>query len=177
MKIVMKAVNDLVPYVNNPRKNDAAVDAVANSIENFGFKVPVIVDINNQIIAGHTRVKAAIQLGLKEVPSIIASDLTEQQIKAFRIADNKVSELAEWDIDLLKIELDGLDEFTGFTEQDFDLMNFENIAYKEKELVEKKTQLTITFEQATDLKKLEDDLKEVFAKYEKLRIVVSSGEV
>lgn len=177
MKIVMVAVKDLIPYVNNPRKNDNAVSMVAESIENFGFKVPVIVDINNQIVAGHTRVKAAIQLGLEQVPCIIASDLNEQQIKAFRIADNKVSELAEWDMDLLKIELEGLDEFTGFTEQDFDLMNFENIAYKEKEPAEKKTQLTITFEQPTDLKKIEDDLKELFAKYEKLRIVVSSGEV
>ena len=178
MKIIMKDVADLIPYINNPRKNDDAVDMVASSINNFGFKVPIVIDGNNEIVSGHTRLKAAKKLGLEKVPCIVADDLSEQQIKAFRIADNKVSELAVWDNDLLKIELDGLqDVFTGFDDNDFELINFENIAYKEKEPVEKKTQLTVTFEEPSDLRKVEQELRELFEKYEKLRIVVSSGEV
>ena len=114
MNIINKDINDLIPYVNNPRKNDKAVDAVASSIKNFGFKVPIIIDAQNEIVAGHTRLKAAIKLNYKEVPCIVADDLTPAQIKAYRIADNKVSELAEWDMDLLKIELEGLTDFTGF---------------------------------------------------------------
>jgi DNA modification methylase len=105
MKIINFYVNDLVPYEKNPRKNDKAVKAVANSIKEFGFKVPIIVDKNNVIVAGHTRLKAAIKLGLEEVPCIIADDLTEDQIKAFRLADNKVGEIAEWDEAKLLIEL------------------------------------------------------------------------
>ena len=109
MKIVNKNVNDLIPYVNNPRLNDNAVDAVASSIENFGFKVPIVIDSGNEIVAGHTRLKAAKKLGLEEVPCIIADDLTPEQIKAFRLADNKVAEFSEWDMDLLMVELDNID--------------------------------------------------------------------
>lgn len=105
MKIINLNVKDLIPYANNPRKNDKAVKAVANSIKEFGFKVPIIVDKNNVIVAGHTRLKAAIKLGLEEVPCIIADDLTEDQIKAFRLADNKVGEIAEWDEAKLLVEL------------------------------------------------------------------------
>lgn len=105
MKIINLNVKDLIPYANNPRKNDKAVKAVANSIKEFGFKVPIIIDKSNVIVAGHTRLKAALALGLTEVPCIIADDLTEDQIKAFRLADNKVGEIAEWDLDALQIEL------------------------------------------------------------------------
>ena len=98
-------INQLKPYENNPRFNDKAVDAVATSIKEFGFKVPIIVDKNNVIVAGHTRLKAAQKLGMTEVPVIIADDLTEEQVKAFRIADNKVAELAEWDFEKLEMEL------------------------------------------------------------------------
>jgi ParB-like chromosome segregation protein Spo0J len=122
MKIIYKKTSELIPYINNPRKNDKAVDAVASSIKNFGFKVPVIIDSQGEIIAGHTRLKAAKKLDIKEVPCLIADDLTPAQIKAFRIADNKVSEFAEWDMDLLKIELDGLDEFTGFELEELNMM-------------------------------------------------------
>ena len=103
------ALKDLHPYPNNPRKNDGAVDAVAASIREFGFKVPIVVDKDNTIIAGHTRYKAAKKLGLEEVPCVIADDLTDDQIKAFRLADNKTAELADWDFDLLNIELDDID--------------------------------------------------------------------
>lgn len=108
MKIINKLVKDLIPYQNNPRKNDDAVDYVAASIKEFGFKVPIIIDQNNEIIAGHTRLKAAKKLHLKEVPCIVADDLNEDQIKAFRLADNKVSEQAEWDLSLLDLELDAI---------------------------------------------------------------------
>ena len=103
--IVYKETKDLIPYANNPRLNDNAVDAVAASIKEFGFKVPIVVDRENVIINGHTRMKAAHKLGLKQVPCIVADDLTPEQVKAFRLADNKTSELAEWDMDKLDIEL------------------------------------------------------------------------
>lgn len=109
MEIKMVKVEDLKPYVNNPRLNDDAVEYVANSIKQFGFKVPMVIDKDNVIVAGHTRFKASLELGLKEVPCIIADDLNEEQIKAFRLADNKVSEKADWNIELLDEELNDLD--------------------------------------------------------------------
>ena len=99
-------LGDLKPYKNNPRKNDGAVDKLANSIKEFGFKVPVIIDKNFEIVAGHTRVKAATKLGLAEVPCIIAEDLTPDQIKAFRLVENKSQEWAEWDMEMLAAELE-----------------------------------------------------------------------
>lgn len=104
-KVTYMAVDSLIPYANNPRLNDNAVDAVAASIKEFGFKVPIVVDGENVIINGHTRLKAAHKLGLKQVPVIVADDLTPAQVKAFRLADNKTSELAGWDMDKLDIEL------------------------------------------------------------------------
>ena len=108
MEVVNVKIEELKPYKNNPRFNDQAVEAVANSIKEFGFKVPIVIDKNNVIVAGHTRYKASKRLGLKEVPCIIADDLNEEQIKAFRLADNKVGELAEWDKDLLNLEMTDL---------------------------------------------------------------------
>jgi len=119
LKIEYMDVNDLILYINNPRINDHAVDKVAASIKEFGFKNPILIDRENVIIAGHTRLKAAKKLGLKEVPVIRVEDLTENQIKAFRIADNKTAELAEWDMKLLEIELEELEDmFTGFSEEE-----------------------------------------------------------
>lgn len=121
MKIVNKKIDEVFLYANNPRKNDMAVDKVAASIKEFGFKVPIVIDKKGVIVAGNTRYKASRQLGLEEIPCLVADDLTEQQIKAFRIADNKTSEFAEWDMELLEIELEGLDDiFTGFDEEEFD---------------------------------------------------------
>ena len=105
MEIKNIKLEDLKPYEKNPRKNDEAVQYVAESIKQFGFKVPIIIDKNNVIVAGNTRYKASKQLGLKEVPCIVADDLTDEQIKAFRLADNKVSEKSEWDFELLDEEL------------------------------------------------------------------------
>lgn len=109
-KVTYMDVDSLIPYANNPRLNDNAVDAVAASIKEFGFKVPIVVDGENVIINGHTRLKAARKLGLKQVPVIVADDLTPAQVKAFRLADNKTSELAEWDMDKLDIELDSISD-------------------------------------------------------------------
>ena len=103
-------VDDLIPYANNPRNNDDAVEYVARSIEKVGFKVPMVIDKDNVIITGHTRLKAARMLGYEEVPCIRADDLTEEEIKLFRIADNRVSEFATWDYEKLDLELEDLQE-------------------------------------------------------------------
>ena len=105
LQIVYKNISSLNIYENNPRFNEDAVEPVANSIKQFGFKVPIIIDSSNVIVAGHTRFKAAKQLGMDKVPCIVADDLTEEQIKAFRLADNKVSEFSSWDYEKLEEEL------------------------------------------------------------------------
>ena len=109
LKIESIKTDELIPYANNPRFNDEAADYVANSIREFGFKVPIVIDKNNVIVSGHTRLKAAKLLGLKTVPCIRADDLTDDQVKAFRIADNKVSEYATWDYEKLELELEDID--------------------------------------------------------------------
>lgn len=109
MKITHLNVNLLKPYERNPRNNGDAVKYVVASIRNFGFKVPIVIDSDNVIVSGHTRYKAALELGLSEVPCIVADDLTDEQIKAFRLADNKVAEFAQWDVQGLNLELESLD--------------------------------------------------------------------
>ena len=109
MKIINKKIEELEMYDNNPRKNDEAVPYVMESIQKYGFRVPLVIDKNNVIVTGHTRYKASLKLGLKEVPCIVASDLNEKQIREFRIVDNKTSEYAEWDIEKLNLELEDLD--------------------------------------------------------------------
>ena len=108
MQIIDKKIDEIKPYENNPRKNDDAVEAVANSIKEFGFKVPIVIGKDGIIVCGHTRYKASMKLGLEKVPCVIADDLSDEQIKAFRLADNKVAEKAEWDFDLLGDELDDI---------------------------------------------------------------------
>lgn len=108
LKIVYKSVEDLIPYADNPRKNDKAVDLVAESIQQVGFKNPIITDGDGVIIAGHTRLKAARKLGMKMVPVIVADDLTPEQAKMYRLADNKTGEAAEWDTEKLDKELEEL---------------------------------------------------------------------
>lgn len=120
MEIIEVSIKDLKPYQNNPRNNDDAAAAVARSIKEFGFKVPIIIDEHNTIVAGHTRLKAAMLLNLESVPCIVADDLSEEQIKAFRLADNKVAELATWDMEALEEELKELDEM----DLDFDMSDF-----------------------------------------------------
>lgn len=127
MKLINLKISEITPYDKNPRINDKAVPKVAESIKAFGFKVPIIVDKDQVIIAGHTRYKAAIALKMEEVPCIIADDLSEDQVKAFRIADNRVAEEAEWDYDLLT------DELRDLIEDNFNLksLGFDNDELKE----------------------------------------------
>ena len=142
MNIIKIKVEELIPYINNPRNNENAVDKVASSIAEFGFKNPIFIDKNNVVVNGHTRLLASKKLGLKEVPCIVIDDLTDTQIKAFRIADNKTSEYAEWDEELLKIELEQLEdmnfdlEYTGFDMDDIEQMLNLGFDYSEDEFGE-----------------------------------------
>lgn len=120
MKIVEKLLTELKPYEKNPRNNANAIEPVAKSIKEFGFKVPIVIDKNNVIVSGHTRYFGAKQLGLEKVPCIVADDLSPEKIKAFRLADNKVAEFAQWDFNLLA---DELEELTAF-DFDFDMADF-----------------------------------------------------
>lgn len=129
--IIMRDIDDCIPYEDNPRLNDGAVDDVAMSIEQFGFNIPIILDENDVIVTGHTRKKAAKKLGMKRVPTISAAHLSEDQIRAFRLADNRVSENAKWDDEALKREMDLLSgagfslEFTGFNKDEIDCLTTE----------------------------------------------------
>lgn len=145
MKIVEKRIEELKEYENNPRHNDSAVDAVAESIKQFGFKVPIVIDTDGVIIAGHTRRKAAEKLGLEVVPCIVADDLTPEQIRAFRLADNKTGELASWDFEKLEEELAALSEIDmsafGFVmNDDIDIDEFFTEAEEKPEKEPKKIQ-------------------------------------
>jgi|TARA_R110000823_G_scaffold306968_1_gene429497 ParB/RepB/Spo0J family partition protein len=126
LKIEYFPINNIKPYENNPRNNDQAVEKVSKSIKAFGFKNPIIIDENKIIINGHTRLKAAKQLELDTVPCIIVNDLSEDKKKAFRIADNRIGQEAEWDYELLKLEFEYLDENlvdkTGFDLDEINLM-------------------------------------------------------
>lgn len=131
-------LEDIKPYENNPRKNDGAVDAIARSIEQFGFNQPIVIDKNNIIVAGHTRYKAAKKLGLKTVPCIRVEDLTDEEVKAYRLADNKTAELAGWDFNMLEKEIDSINEIDmknfGFDEISADIGDLlEDVEPKEKE--------------------------------------------
>lgn len=130
LKIEYFKTSDIKPYEKNPRKNDGAVEAVANSIKEFGFKNPIIVNGNLVVIAGHTRLKASKKLGLEKVPCVVVRDLTPEQEKALRIADNRTGELAEWDLELLQQELD---EIMTIDMSDF---GFEEVAPEPAEVVE-----------------------------------------
>lgn len=140
MKIIELKIDVLKPYDKNPRKNKEAVKYVAESIKEFGFKQPIVIDKNNVIVCGHTRLLAAKQLGLKEVPCILADDLTEEQINAYRLVDNKTNEFAEWDNELLKEELFKLPSLNmklfGFEEEQKEEQIAEEDNYEEPEQLE-----------------------------------------
>lgn len=119
MEIIEKRLDEIRPYERNPRRNDAAVQYVAESIRQFGWKQPIVIDLDGVIVAGHTRYKAAQSLGLEKAPCVIADDLTPEQVRAYRLADNKVSDFSVWDNKLLLEELEEIEKisddlFTGF---------------------------------------------------------------
>lgn len=155
LKIVYKKISDLTPYENNPRLNDGAVDAVAKSIEEFGFKVPIVIDKDGVIVAGHTRLKAAKQLQINEVPCIIADDLSDEELKAFRLADNKVSELAGWDFDKLDAELKNIDFDMSDFGFDFNTIDEENDKFDDADTeyhdINDKTIIAIEFDTEQEL--------------------------
>lgn len=190
MKLINKKIEELKPYENNPRNNENAIDYVANSIKEFGFKVPLVIDKDGVIVTGHTRYQACKKLGINEVPCIIADDLTDTQIKAFRIADNKTNDMAEWNDDLLSVELkDILDEIdmTDFGFGDFELsmltddmepdgydddMIKEYSSGSDEFLTNKRVIITYkTEEQAEFLKKLFNETDE------ELKVVYSAEEI
>lgn len=161
MEIIYKNIKDLKPYSKNARKNDKAVKYVAKSIENFGFKIPVIIDKNGVIVCGHTRYKASKKLGYNEIPCIIADDLTEEQIKAFRLADNKVSEKADWDFDLLS---DEINDIIDINMEDF---GFEFIDYEKNKIdTQKKVESILNLQKANFKGVGEYDIPELEPIYE-----------
>lgn len=125
-EIIQVNIEDVKPYKNNPRNNDGAVEATANSIKEFGWQQPIVVDKDNVIIVGHTRLRAAKRLGLKQVPIVVADNLSDDQVKAYRLADNKTGELADWDLAKLDIEIPDIDldlTLFGFDDElDIELM-------------------------------------------------------
>lgn len=131
MKIVYRPLDDLVPYIRNPRNTEKAVNKVAASIQAFGFLVPIVIDQDNVIVAGHTRLLAARKLGLEEVPTVTVEELSEDQIRAYRLVDNRVAEMAVWDEQLLGETLD----FIG-DEMDMGQFGFEDIAPERNERID-----------------------------------------
>lgn len=176
MNVVEMKIEDLKPYENNPRDNENAVEPVAASIREFGFKIPIVIDSDGVIIAGHTRMKAAQMLGLDKVPCIVADDLTPEQIKAFRLADNKVSEFAEWDFSKLEKEL---------SEIEMDMLQF---GFEDEPELPSSDELDaagikpdnpitikITFAKKHDMQKIENDLREYLDGIGGASVVVGGG--
>ena len=141
MEIIYKNIDEINKYKNNPRNNEKAIKEVAKSIENFGFKIPILIDENDVIICGHTRLEASKLLGLKKIPCIKVKDLSEEQIRAFRIVDNKVAEYSRWDYEKLREELkyinSNLLEFELYDELDINDDDFINEVNIEKIKTEK----------------------------------------
>jgi uncharacterized protein (UPF0262 family) len=166
VKIEELAISEIIPYEKNPRKNKKAIDYVANSIKEFGFKQPIVVDANNIIVAGHTRYEASKKLGLKSVPVHVAKDLTDEQIKAYRLADNKTAEFSVWDNDLLLGEL-------GDISFDMTVFGFDKIFEKEQSYTEKID--GAIYEPSDDEVNL-DDLAD-FTKYDELVAKIDREDV
>lgn len=124
IKIEYRNIDELHEYENNPRLNDDAVDVVANSIKEFGWKVPIVIDKQNVIVTGHTRIKAARKLGITQIPCIVATDLSPSQIKAYRLADNSAAEKSGWDFSKLDIELQDLNDL--FCMSDFGFIDYDS---------------------------------------------------
>lgn len=176
MIVIEKALNEITPYENNPRNNAPAVDAVVASIEEFGFKVPIVIDKDGVIVAGHTRYIAAQKLGLETVPCIMADDLSDEQVKAFRLADNKVSELAMWDNDKLIQELGEIDmDMSAFGfEDDLEMPTDDELDAKEVK-ADNPIMIKITFKDKKDMQKIEEDLREYIDDIDGASVVVNGG--
>ena len=121
MKIEYRALDELIPYARNPRDNREAIDKVAASIQAFGFLVPIVIDKDNVIVEGHTRLLAARKIGMEMVPTVKADDLTEDQIKALRLVDNRVAEMSIWDMPLLADAMDEIGDAIDMTQFGFEM--------------------------------------------------------
>ena len=163
LKIEYMALKDIHPYERNPRKNDEAVEYVAKSIQEFGFKIPIIIDEHNTIVCGHTRYRAVKKLNYTEVPCIRADDLTPDQIKSFRIIDNKTAEIAEWDFAVLWDEIKSIDfdfgDF-GFSPDPADDIDMDNLDAEETE-EPAIMKITLTTKDAKEYEKIRDEIKEL----------------
>ena len=159
MKIHEIAVSELTPYENNPRNNEKAVDAVAASIKEFGFKQPIVIDANNVVVSGHTRLLAVKKLGIAKVPCVIADDLTEEQIRAYRLADNKVAELAGWNDELLAFEMSCIEAV------DMSAFGFPAVKTEEETLEQQKRDFEQRME-AGELSEDSEEYQEFLAKFE-----------
>ena len=168
LEIVMKKVNDITPYENNPRKNEATALKLKRAIEAFGFKNPIILDENDVIVSGHARLKAAQMLGMEEVPCTYASGLTKDEIRGFRIADNKTAELAGWDYDKLVAEMTDLFDI-GF---DLDYSGFNEA----EQLYYSGTDATPDKQDREEFKDYENDAEETVIKSFNVAIVCESRE-
>ena len=133
LKVEQWPIDKLIPYARNPRKNDAQVDRMVSAIKEFGFRIPVVARSDGSVVDGHLRLKAAQKLGLKEVPVALADELNEAQVKAFRLLANKSANWAEWDDELLKLELEELKDMdydlhlTGFDDWEMNHLDIENV--------------------------------------------------
>ncbi|WP_283598212.1 ParB N-terminal domain-containing protein [Ligilactobacillus saerimneri] len=147
MKVIEMDISEVKPYENNPRINEGGVEATANSIKEFGWQQPLVVDRDHVIIVGHTRLKAAEKLGLKKVPVVVADGLSEEQVKAYRLADNKTGELSDWNTKLLDDELQSLVDMDmsdfGFDE-DIEFEPADSVSVKIDEPVESLDQTEVT---------------------------------
>lgn len=160
MNVIEMKINDVKPYENNPRNNDKAVEYVANSIKEFGFKVPIIIDKKNIIVAGHTRLKAAKKLGMEKVSCVMADDLTDEQIRAFRLADNKVGEKATWD------EKKEYEELLNITDIDMGLFDFSFDDFNfDKEIFDPEEKELKPYEKVHYLISADINLNDVILKY------------
>ena len=195
MNIVQVKVDDLKPYENNPRRNEHVVPAIMQSIKEYGFLVPLVITADNTVVTGHTRLKASKLLGMDTVPCIVADNLTERQIKAFRIADNKLSEHAEWSEDMLKQELsdlkkEGLDmSLTGFSFMELEeLLNDmaiedenskDSIPEMELKSFESYDYIVVVFDDIRDFAKMSQylDLKKVNGSWSKKTKKIGVGRV
>jgi site-specific DNA-methyltransferase (adenine-specific) len=179
LQIQYKSLKELKEYENNPRNNERAVEVVANSIQEFGFRQPILIDKENVIVAGHTRYKASIKLGLTKVPTILVDDLTEEQVKAYRLVDNKTSEYATWDDGRLREELETL----SFLDLDmkFDLKFEDELEEPAKDELDEmydeiseSVVIKITFNSKNDMKKIEEDLRAYIDNIPGAKIVVQN---
>lgn len=178
MKIINIKIEDLKPYKNNPRNNENAIEDVVNSISNYGFRVPLVIDKNFNIICGHTRYEASKRIGLKELPCIIADDLNADQIKAFRLVDNKVHEYSMWDTEKLFKELDDIgDLFTGMNfKENFDIGSelLEELNTDDKEIEEISEE---NGEKIYTIKFVINDIEKAEKIYNKLKSECKNSEV